>query len=60
MTVTTQSSWRQGSEPRWAYVIHVPGSWPYVSAYRYRTPDGALKAGQRDAEACAALEGELS
>jgi hypothetical protein len=60
MTVTVQDSGRTDREPRWAYVIHVPGSWPYVSAYRYRTPEGALKAGQADAEACAALEGELS
>ena len=34
-----------------------PGTYPLT---RYCTPEGALKAGQADAEACAALEGELS
>jgi hypothetical protein len=60
MTVTTQDTGRTDREARYAYVIREKGQPVYVSAYRYRTPEGAYRAGQADAEACAALQGELS
>lgn len=43
---------------QWSYVLDIPGEWPYVSAYRYRTEAGALAAGRADAESCAALIAE--
>lgn len=53
--VTTQSFQRPryggGYKPeKWAYVIHWPGHWPHVSAYRYGSEETARAAGERDLE----------
>lgn len=59
--VTTQSSFPRSDRPqRWAYVIHIPGMWPYVSHHRYHSEESAAAAGERDLSATlvALLEAE--
>ena len=45
---------------RWAYVLHLPGEWPYVSVYRYGSEAAARKAGERDLVATLAFMAEES
>ena len=49
-SVTTQ---RKGD--RYAYVIHEPGFWPFVSPHRFHSPEAAQQAGDRDALATVAV-----
>lgn len=44
--VTTQRTHR--GTGRWAYAVHMPGAWPFVSDHRYHTEAAARKAGDRD------------
>lgn len=49
--VTVQGSQRYpGRAMRFAYVLHVPGYWAMVSAYRYGSEAKAMAAGQADLE----------
>ncbi len=47
-----------GRDTRWAYVIHHPGEYPFVSAARWATPEAALAAGELDLDATLAFFGE--
>jgi hypothetical protein len=58
--VTTQAgrpSIRSG-RVRFAYVLHLPGEWPYVSAHRYGSEEAARKAGETDLAATLAYYAE--
>ena len=48
--VTAQSVQARGRGQRWAYVIHRPGYWPWVSRHAYGTEEAALRAGEKDLE----------
>jgi hypothetical protein len=48
--VTAQVVQSRGRAARWAYVIHRPGYWPWVSKHAYGTPEAALRAGEKDLE----------
>ena len=47
-----------GRSTRWAYVLDLPGEYPFVSKAFYHTPEAALAAGDRDLSATLALFSE--
>lgn len=55
--VTTQPGRRSPSDgrTRYAYVLHLPGEWPFVSPHRYGSEETARAAGEADLAATLAL-----
>ena len=57
--VTVQRTQRRGHAVRYAYVVHRPRYWPYVSAYRYASAETAERAGLADLAALAGYDDEV-
>lgn len=48
--VTAHCLQPRGRAPRWAYVIHRPGYWPWMGQHAYGTEEAAHRAGTNDLE----------
>ena len=57
--VAVQFWQRHGRAGRWGYVLHIPGEWPWVSAYRWASAEAAQAAGERDLAGTLAAEAAI-